>query len=45
MTDVCMQTQDTFYIPFLVFLHSHLEEWLQSDKLAAVISSSDAHVQ
>lgn len=45
MAGVCVQTQDAFYIHFLVFLHSHLEEWLQSDKLAAIISLADAHAQ
>lgn len=44
MTRICMQTENVFYIPFLVFLHSHLRKQLQSASLAAIISSADAHV-
>lgn len=44
MTGICMQTENMFYIPFLVFLYSHLQEWLQSANLAAINLSADAHV-
>lgn len=30
MTSICVQTENVFYIPFLVLLHSHLQERLHS---------------
>jgi len=44
MTGICMQTENVFYIPILVFLRSHSQEWLQSANLAALLSSADARV-
>lgn len=44
MTSICVQKENVFYIPFLVLLHSHLQEQLHSARLAAIISSADAHV-